>query len=151
MKTTRNCLYNSGKGRLLDTYRTMVRSYFVLCNHISDFFMKIENVVLWFTHLAKIFKWLYQNDPLLKTECKAYSSTSQFNCKYISSSLWSTKSCRNSMVLFNNETSFLTLWFFEIPSIINLFETQCLHHLPLSMIEDSCGFVMLSEDFPRLA
>ena len=71
MKTARNCLYNSFKGRYTRYMWKMVCSYFGITFLI--FFMKIENVV--YTSCQN-YQMKYQVDALLKNECTTCSPSS---------------------------------------------------------------------------
>ena len=93
MKTTQNCLYNCAKGKY--TGYLWKNGMSIIWNDIYDIFYEDRECGL---HILP----KQSNDLLLKNECQTCSSGSQFNYKSSSLSIWSTRSCRNSTLLFIN-------------------------------------------------
>ena len=88
------------KLNILNTCGRMICSYFWITFLIFFWIFRML-----FIHLAKNYKWTYQADPLLKNECKTCSPGTQF-FRWSSITLWSTRSCRISTLLFINRLIF---------------------------------------------
>ena len=97
MKTARNCLYNSGKGRY--TRYMWKNSMFIIWNHISDIFY--ENRECGLHILPKLSNEHIKLTPYSKMNARLAAQVLSSTVSKVVS-IWSTRSCRNSTLLFIN-------------------------------------------------